>query len=89
MVTHPGSALSCCSEIIQHRGFVPVRTSGRIESFNNQIARLIHRAGGMTNLRHLFIWEINPSGKPDGKPFLLGLFFQRGDFLVDLVTSGR
>lgn len=30
-------------------------TSGRIESFNNQIARLIHRACGMTNLRHLFL----------------------------------
>jgi transposase len=30
-------------------------TSGRIESFNNQIARLIHRACGMTNLKHLFL----------------------------------
>jgi transposase len=30
-------------------------TSGKIESFNNQIARLIHRACGMTNLRHLFL----------------------------------
>ena len=30
-------------------------TSGRIEAFNNQIARLIHRACGMTNLRHLFL----------------------------------
>lgn len=30
-------------------------TSGRIEAFNNQIARLIRRACGMTNLRHLFL----------------------------------
>ncbi|MDQ8191970.1 ISL3 family transposase [Roseibacillus persicicus] len=30
-------------------------TSGLIESFNNQIARLIHRAYGMTNLKHLFL----------------------------------
>jgi len=30
-------------------------TSGRIEAFNNQIARLIHRACGMTNLKHLFL----------------------------------
>ncbi len=30
-------------------------TSGRIESFNNQIARVIHRACGMTNLKHLFL----------------------------------
>jgi transposase len=30
-------------------------TSGRIEAFNNQIARLIHRACGMTNLQHLFL----------------------------------
>ena len=30
-------------------------TSGKIESFNNQIARLIHLASGMTNLRHLFL----------------------------------
>ena len=30
-------------------------TSGRIEAFNNQIARVIHRACGMTNLRHLFL----------------------------------
>jgi hypothetical protein len=30
-------------------------TSGKIESFNNQIARLIHRACGMTNLGHLFL----------------------------------
>jgi transposase len=30
-------------------------TSGKIEAFNNQIARLIHRACGMTNLRHLFL----------------------------------
>ena len=30
-------------------------TSGRIESFNNQIARLIHRACGMTKLKHLFL----------------------------------
>lgn len=30
-------------------------TSGRIESFNNQIARLIHRACGMSNLKHLFL----------------------------------
>ena len=30
-------------------------TAGRIEAFNNQIARVIHRACGMTNLRHLFL----------------------------------
>ena len=30
-------------------------TSGLIESFNNQIARLIHRACGMSNLTHLFL----------------------------------
>jgi len=30
-------------------------TSGRIEAFNNQIARVIHRACGMTNLKHLFL----------------------------------
>ena len=30
-------------------------TSGRIEAFNNQIARVIHRACGMTNLRQLFL----------------------------------
>lgn len=30
-------------------------TSWRIESFNNEIARLIHRACGMTNLKHLFL----------------------------------
>ncbi len=29
--------------------------SGRIESFNNQIAGLIHRACGMTYLKHLFL----------------------------------
>ena len=30
-------------------------TSGRIEAFNNQVARVIHRACGMSNLRHLFL----------------------------------
>lgn len=30
-------------------------TTGKIESSNSQIARLIHRACGMTNLRHLFL----------------------------------
>jgi len=29
-------------------------TSGKIRSFNNQIARPVHRACGMTNPRHLF-----------------------------------
>ena len=30
-------------------------TSGRIKAFNNRTARLIHRACGMTNLKHLFL----------------------------------
>jgi transposase len=30
-------------------------TSGKIESFNNQIARIIHRSCGVSNLDYLFI----------------------------------
>lgn len=42
--------LPAVTAFFQHR-----ITSGRIEAFNNQIARLIHRACGMTNLKHLFL----------------------------------
>ncbi len=42
--------LSVITALFKHR-----ITSGKIENFNNQIARLIHRACGMTNLRYLFL----------------------------------
>lgn len=42
--------LPALTEFFKHR-----ITSGRIEAFNNQIARLIHPACGMTNLQHLFL----------------------------------
>lgn len=42
--------LSAITAYFKHR-----ITSGRIESFNNQIARVIHRACGVTNIDHLFL----------------------------------
>lgn len=42
--------LDCFTAYFNHR-----ITSGPIEAFNNQIARLIHRSCGVTNLDYLFL----------------------------------
>ena len=42
-------------KIVVMRGIATAIDNIRIEAFNNQIARVIHRACGMTNLRHLFL----------------------------------
>ena len=42
--------LDCFAAYFKHR-----ITSGPIEAFNNQIARLIHRSCGVTNLDYLFL----------------------------------